>query len=339
MTTAALSPRHRAEAVRALVWESVVQVEIDHHEPPERIAVDLRLGGLGSLAVCAVQATATTVRRTNRLARRDDDPPLFLGLQMSGTSMVVQAGREAVLRPGQFALYDTAAAYSLLFPDGMDAVFFRLPRTALGVSTHQMRDSTAITFGSDSPIAELTSAYLTRLAVTGTLPYGRHGVLIAEPTIDLIRATIAAHFDDEELRTAAAAGTLPFQIMSYLREHLTDPDLTPAAVAAAHHISPRYLYQVLARCGVRFGEWVRRNRLEGARRDLTNPAHGSATISAIARRWAFTDSTHFSKAFKQKYGLSPRDWRAHHQREVSATPPRPTDTRATPTALHALDKP
>lgn len=314
ITTAGLSPRHRAEAVRALVWESVVQVEIDHHEPPERIAVDLRLGGLGSLAVCAVQATSTTIRRTDRLARRDDDPPIFLGLQMSGTSMVVQDGREAVLRPGQFALYDTAAAYSLLFPDGMDAVYFRIPRTALGVSTRQMRDSTAVTFGSDSPVAELTSAYLTRLAVTETLPYGRHGVLVAEPTIDLIRATIAAHLDDADLRATAVPGTLPFQIMSYLRAHLTDPDLTPATVAAAHHISPRYLYQILRGCGVRFGEWVRQNRLDGARRDLTDPAHRTATISAISRRWAFTDSTHFSKAFKQEYGLSPRDWRAHHQR-------------------------
>ncbi|SCG56873.1 AraC-type DNA-binding protein [Micromonospora echinaurantiaca] len=316
ISTAELPPRHRAEAVRALVWESVIQVEIDHHLPPERIGVNLRLGSLGSLDVCSVRATSTTVRRTERLARRDDDPAIFLGLQMSGTSLVVQDGREALLRPGDFAIYDTASAYSLLFLDGMDAVFFRIPRTTLGISARRLRDATAVTLGSGNAVAEVTSAYLTRLAVTEALPYSRHLVLMAEPTIDLIRASVAARLDDRDLFGEAATGTLPYQIMSYLRANLADRELTPAAVAAAHHISVRYLYQILGRQGVRFGEWVRHNRLEEARKDLANPAYRSLTISAIGRRWGFTDSTHFSKAFKQDYGMSPRDWRAHHHESL-----------------------
>ncbi|MDQ7906103.1 helix-turn-helix domain-containing protein [Phytohabitans sp. ZYX-F-186] len=322
ISTAGLPPPHRAEAVRSLVWESVVKVEIDHHEPPERIAVDLRLGSLGSLGVCAVRATSTTVRRTARLARRDDDPPIFLGLQMSGTSMVVQDGREAVLHPGDFALYDTAGAYSLLFGGGMDAVFFRIPRATLGLTARQLHDVTAVALGSASAVAELTSAYLTRLAVTEALPYGRHGVLVAEPTIDLVCASVAAHLDDPDLRGAAAASTLPFQIMSFLRAHLADPELSPATVAAAHHISVRYLYQILARCGVRFGEWVRQARLEGARKDLARPAYRSLTIASVGRRWGFTDSSHFSKAFKQEYGMSPRAWReATFSLSVAQPPP------------------
>jgi AraC-like DNA-binding protein len=310
LNTAGLPPRHRAEAVRALVWESVVQIEIDHHEPPEGIDVALRLGSLGSLGVCAAQTTSITVRRTQRLARRDDDPAIFLALQISGTGLAVQDGREALLRPGQFALLDAARASTLPFRNGIDAVFFRIPRVALGVPARQLRDTTAVTLGSGSSVAELTSTYLTRLAVTEELPYRRHGVLMAEPTVDLIQATIAAHLDDADLHSVAVTGTLPFQIMSFLRTHLTDPELTPVAVATAHHISVRYLYLILARCGVRFGEWVRQNRLEGARKDLARSAYQSLTISAIGRKWGFTDSSHFSKTFKQAYGVSPRDWRA-----------------------------
>ena len=232
---------------------------------------------------------------------------------MSGTSLVVQGEREALLRPGEFALYDTSKAYSLLFAGGMDAVFFRLPRSALGVSARQLRDAMTITLGSSSAVAELTSAYLTRLAVSETLPFEQRGALIAEPTVELIRATIAEHLDDVELSGAAAVGALPFRIVSYMRAHLTDADLAPATVAAAHNISPRYLYQILSRCDIRFGEWVRQNRLEGARKDLARPACQSMTVSAVGSRWGFADSAHFSKVFKQEYGMSPRDWR-HHQR-------------------------
>lgn len=71
ISTTCLAPGHRAEAIRTLVWESVIQIEIDHHVPPESLSVDLRLGNLGPLGVCAVRATSTTVRRTQRLASRD----------------------------------------------------------------------------------------------------------------------------------------------------------------------------------------------------------------------------------------------------------------------------
>ncbi|MFD9359755.1 AraC family transcriptional regulator [Streptomyces sp. NPDC060031] len=33
------------------------------------------------------------------------------------------------------------------------------------------------------------------------------------------------------------------------------------------------------------------------------------TIAAIGHSWGFVDATHFSKVFKQAYGLSPRSWR------------------------------
>jgi AraC-like DNA-binding protein len=320
INTVGLPPQERSEAIRAVVWESVIKIEIDHHRPPEDIVVDLRIGCLGALSLCTALSTPITIRRTEQLARCDDDPPIFLGLQRSGTGVITQGGREALLHPGDFALFDAASEYRLLFLDGMDTVFFRVPRAVLGASARQFRDATAVTLGSGSAVAKLTSTYLTQLATTGPPPYGQHGVLIAEPTVDLIRATVAAHLDDPDLCDGAATSTLPFQIMSYLRTHLTDPELTPTAVAEAHHISLRYLYRILGRCGVRFGEWVRQNRLEGAQKDLTRPACQSQTISTISHRWGFTDSTHFSKAFKQEYGMSPREWRAHNPEKASHTP-------------------
>jgi len=55
-------------------------------------------------------------------------------------------------------------------------------------------------------------------------------------------------------------------------------------------------------------EWIMTERLEGARRTLAAPTR-STTIGTIARRWGFTDSTHFSRRFRGAYGLSPREWR------------------------------
>ena len=39
------------------------------------------------------------------------------------------------------------------------------------------------------------------------------------------------------------------------------------------------------------------------------PALRGLTIQAVAARWAFTQGAHFSRAFKQAYGVSPQAYR------------------------------
>jgi AraC-like DNA-binding protein len=46
-----------------------------------------------------------------------------------------------------------------------------------------------------------------------------------------------------------------------------------------------------------------------SRRDLTDPAHSHLLISDICFRWGFIDAAHFSRAFHNAFGVSPRDFR------------------------------
>jgi AraC-like DNA-binding protein len=310
LDTLTLAPRERVDAVRALVWQSVVRVEIDHHVPVPELSVSLTLGSCGDVGVCATRATATTVRRTSRLAREDTEPMLFLSLQRSGSSIVVQHGREAVLGPGDFAVYDTASPYTLLFEDGIDTTFYRLPRAALALPAAAIRELAAVRIGAGNPLAGLTSRYLAGLADDPAILGGGHGATAAAPTIELIRAALTVQLGDASLSREPLGNTLAARILAGMRSDLADPGLTPATVAARHHISVRYLHRLLQREGIRFGAWVRHQRLEGARLDLINSRLSGTPVAAIARRWGFTDAAHFSKTFRAAYGLSPRDWRA-----------------------------
>ncbi|MEU6013702.1 helix-turn-helix domain-containing protein [Streptomyces sp. NPDC047515] len=55
--------------------------------------------------------------------------------------------------------------------------------------------------------------------------------------------------------------------------------------------------------------WIRRLRLEAARRDLTDPALRTTPIHAIAARWGFTRAADFSRAYRAAYGATPKDHR------------------------------
>ncbi|AKG43801.1 AraC family transcriptional regulator [Streptomyces xiamenensis] len=101
-------------------------------------------------------------------------------------------------------------------------------------------------------------------------------------------------------------------VQQYIRERLSDPDLSPSTIACAHHISLRHLHRLFRLHGLTVAAWIRRQRLEGCRRDLTDLAKFAQPIQSIAVRWGFTDNAHFSRVFRAAYGYPP----SHLRRET-----------------------
>ncbi|MCF2535990.1 helix-turn-helix domain-containing protein [Streptomyces sp. FB2] len=309
LDTAFIPPRDREEVIRNAVWKSMVAVDIDHRPAAEDISVRMRLGAAGPMRICSAWATAVTLRRTDRLAREDEESAVTLGVQVTGSSLVVQNGRECLLRPGELAVYESIAPYTHLFDEGVDYRFIRLPRAALALPDRLLRDITAVPLGSDNPVARLAFTYFSQLAVSDGLHQGVHADAVVEPSIELLRAVLASQHGNSSLARAPLEATLGLRITHYIRAHLADPDLSAARIAAAHDISVRHLYAVLSRSGISLGDWIRTRRLAECRRELAGPNGRLRTIAATGRRWGFVDATHFSKVFKQAYGISPRAWR------------------------------
>jgi hypothetical protein len=257
LDTAFIPPQDREEALRHAVWEAMVAVDIDHRPSAEDICARIGLGAVGPLRICSARATGATIRRTERLARKDEEPAVFLGLQMTGTSLVVQSGRQCLLRPGDFAVYESIAPYTLLFDEGVDQHFFRFPRAVLALPERLLRDITAVPLGSDNPIARLAFTYFSHLAVSDEMHQGVHADAVVEPSIELLRAVLTSQHGNSSLAREPLEATLSLRITHYIRAHLADPDLPVARIAAAHGISVRHLYAVLSRSGISLGDWIR----------------------------------------------------------------------------------
>ncbi|MFB7835654.1 helix-turn-helix domain-containing protein [Streptomyces sp. NPDC057680] len=318
LDTAFVPPRDREEVVRHAVWESVVAVDIDHRPAAEDLSVRIGLASVGPLTICSARATAVTIHRTARLARKDEEPAVFLGLQMTGTSLVVQNGRECLLRPGDFAVYESAAPYTLLFDEGVDHHFLRLPRAALALPERLLRDVTAVPLCSGNPVARLAFGYFSQLAADDELHQGAHADAVVGPGVELLRAALTTRHGDSALARGPLEATLSLRITQYVRTHLSDPDLSAARIAAAHGISVRHLYAVLSRSGISLGDWIRTRRLAECRRELAGPNGRLRTVAAIGRRWGFVNAAHFSKVFRQVYGMPPRAWRDQNHPRSSA---------------------
>ena len=99
------------------------------------------------------------------------------------------------------------------------------------------------------------------------------------------------------------------RIRAAMEQRLGDPTLTIADIAAAERTSVRYVQKLFERDGESFLHFVRMRRLDRAREDLTDPAHSHLSISDICFRWGFNDAAHFSRAFHDAFGVSPRNFR------------------------------
>ncbi|MFG2958757.1 helix-turn-helix domain-containing protein [Streptomyces sp. NPDC048291] len=307
LNTDDVEDRDRAEFVHEALGATMVPIEL--HWPGHRrsVAAHGTITDLGDLTVCSGRTTAQRVERTAALARDSTEPSVFVNVQLSGSSMVVQHDREAVLRPGELIMYDSTSPYTLLNDSGMTGHFFRVPHSALAMPHDMIRAACAVRLSPGHPVASLTHDYLRRLAADPALPTAVDADLVGHPSIELVRAVIATHLRADESAAAPMAVTLRTRILEYARRHLHDPGLSAEQIAAAHHISVRHLYKVLAASGIGLADWIRTRRLEACRQALADD--DAAAIGAVARRHGFSDPSSFSRAFRAAYGMSPSQWR------------------------------
>ncbi|MFB6978481.1 helix-turn-helix domain-containing protein [Streptomyces scopuliridis] len=100
------------------------------------------------------------------------------------------------------------------------------------------------------------------------------------------------------------------RISSFIHEHLRDPELGPTAVATAHRISLRYLHLIFQQQGTTVSAFIKQQRLDHCRRELSDPGLHHLTIHAIGTRWGFTTPGDFSRAFRASMGMPPSEYRS-----------------------------
>lgn len=160
-----------------------------------------------------------------------------------------------------------------------------------------------LVFDSTAPSVRLLRSYLETLTtLPGELP-AQSVVAARNAALELVAGTVRPEIT---MSSALAGEALRSTVDRWIARNLATGDVSPEAAAAAHSVSVRTLHRCYAAAGTTFGKVVRARRLERARQDLLT-ALDSAQM--IADRWGFADAAHFSRAFKQRYGLSPSDYR------------------------------
>ncbi|GAA4843228.1 AraC-like ligand-binding domain-containing protein [Saccharopolyspora rosea] len=289
-------------------WEQAVSgtfVPLQASSPQrERFRGSIRAREVGAVHLAEVSASPHRVRRTSKLIRGTDSGQLKLSLQLRGHGLVCQDGRETLLGPGDFALYDTSHPYVLSFDEDFRVVVLMFPREFLRLRADDLAELRARRFCGREGTGLLVRSLLQDLCErdeAGT----RSGVLIADALLDVLAAAVV----ETTGQYAARHRDLLGELRSFIERHLDDPELGPETIAARNHISVRYLHKLFSADGTPVSGWIRLRRLERCRRDLADPELAELPVSAIAGRWGLPNAAHFSRLFKAAFGVSPREYR------------------------------
>ncbi|KSW23006.1 MULTISPECIES: transcriptional regulator FeaR [Pseudomonas] len=304
---------HHAAQVGLEGWSAALRSICGQFETQLAFSRSLFIGEIhaqshSGLTMAHLRTNAGLIARKRLNADQDDDRHCFLISQRSGFSQVSQNGVDIQLAPGELLLMDSVGSCEIT-PFGLiEHASLHLPRAALDkvLPGHSK-------FGKVS--AACASGRMLHLLVdqlcreSGSNPAGAESEALENAFIALLPTALGSH-GEAPGSEALQGGNLRSYVQKVIDESLTQPGLNPQGLAQRLNISVRHLYRLFEEQGDSVCRYIQRARLQRSADDLANPILRGESITTIAYKWGFTDSAHFSRAFKKHFERSPKDYRA-----------------------------
>lgn len=307
-STAEIAARDRFAYWREAVCASYVQLGCEV-EKTVGFTGDLHIVRYSGLSVSEVSGAAHKVVRRPSDIRATAEADFLVSLQRRNTSRLTQHGRDAVLEPGDLAIYDSTQPYSLELGPGFTQTVLQFPKKRLleRLPAAEVLGGTRI----DGTTAIGRLVRETALGLSAQLETGNPvlSVLLQETLIDLI-ATGLADGTGAGLELSSPDRQALLRARAFIADHLSDPDLDRGRVALSTGLSVRRLNDLFHAEGTSISAAIRGSRIEAAARRLRDPRFEHLSVSEIAMRCGFNNLQHFSTLFRKTYGCSPRVFRA-----------------------------
>jgi AraC-like DNA-binding protein len=273
------------------------------------------LADLGPVQLSVLAFPEVRAVRTAALIRRSDPERYGLNLITQNALWYSQCDRDTRVGPGDLLLHDTSQPYDCRALPGAGPgkmLMLHFPRAALPVRPEQLECLLARRVPAGTGMNAILARYL--VSVASALEQGE----VSEPetgrlgeiAFDLATAVLTAQVGAQDrLTPETRRQILVSRIEAFIERNLGDPGLTPAVIAAHHHVSLGYLHRIFQPRELTVAAWIRHERLERCRADLTDPRLRGMPVHAIGARWGFRSPADFSRAFRAAHGTPPGDYR------------------------------
>lgn len=282
-----LSDNHLSWSVDELFW------------PTESFEAGVRRRALGDLTLVDCVCDPSTGSRGTREMATADDEYFVLLMALDGEEVVEQGADSSLLTPGTAVFWDSTEPASFRVNQRLTKRSLLVPKAALADYGARGRLGSGKRLRVDQPAVRLLASHLDIVAETiDDMPLNSIAT-VRNATMELLCAAVmgdAAH-------NARSPEAMVMQAQRFIEEHLRHPRLGPAMVADNIGVSVRTLHRIFSESGSGVAELIRIRRLASARDDIL----AGTPVTTAARRWRYADASHFTRSFKQHYGMTPTE--------------------------------
>lgn len=262
--------------------------------------------GLSNVSFSEVISKPQIVSRTTKQIGSASEDDFLISFQMQNECTVHQYGREAFLTAGSFALYDSTAPYSLSFPKEFHQFVIQIPREVLARHLIEPEKYAAISMNATNGMGLVLKDFIFSLAGELSSSEVKPSEVLSENLVSLIALSFSSSVVQSGLTESdCVKDALTRRIKQFVDNNLFDPNLNNACVAESQGISIRYLHKLFQDKDESIHEMILGKRMAAARELLMSDNDSKPTIESVAYHVGFSGASHFSRAFKTYYGVSP----------------------------------
>lgn len=310
------STQHMPGAYLTDAWEDELSKSyggwLADHAVDQGFSASIRRREFGGLRVVECECDPCSGQRLPPLIRRDTTP--FIGVQItrSGSERFHFGDEALAVGAGDLVIWTSEHPTRFTVMERLHKVSLVLPWADLQELLPRSSRFTGTVLDSRHGIGAMLFSHVDNLARQMEGFSEDDQAAVRRATLELLGAALSHRV---EVPQRGLAQRYLRQLQDYILRHLREESLSPGSIAAANHMSPRYVHMLFAQNGTSVSAWIRQQRLERCRQALESGAHRDSHIADIAYNWGFGDPSHFTRIFKQQYGLSPSDCRQEAARQ------------------------
>lgn len=268
----------------------------------------INLSSIDTLQISKVSSTKQNVFRTKEFINQSSQEFYIFNLQISGNSIIKQDGREVILKPNDWTFTDSTRPYELEFLDKFEQLVIRIPRNAFKYDLPQLNNVTAKLLNGNKGNGKVVAKYLKSFyRDSKNIRGSAMEKTFASTVISLIKDCLSSELFKENI--SPSSQLMLIKMKTFINEHLESSELSIKQIAKSFNCSPRYLHLIFEKEEATLNNFIYEQRLLKCKQYLENSFYHSLPISQICYMFGFNSLSHFSKLFKEKYGLSPKSFR------------------------------
>ncbi len=274
-------------------------------------AASIKKASFGHVTLSEGFGPAQRVERNTSHVTRLAKDCCYIGIALHGELEVRQAGASFGVVPGRAALFSANAPLLLQCARVVRMLFVEFPSAEF--QRRLGRPLCALTASIDTQygIGRIAENACRNLGIESSLMSKSLRAPLGDHLLDLLALAFTPSRQDasESMMEKSVQSARMHDVRAYIEANLGDPMLSPESIALANRMSIRALHYLFKAADVSVTDHIWSRRLERCRGDLEMPSNRSRSISAIAFAAGFNSLSHFSSAFRRRFGMTPSEAR------------------------------